>query len=168
MMDTGEVLIVNLAKGRLGADISNVMGGLLVSTIMHAAFSRHSLPPTARKPFFLHVDEYPNYTTTAFASLLSEARKYGLGLTLVQQHTAQAEAAVLEAILGNVGTVIMLRVGIKDAGLVGRELEQFSTHDLVNLPNHRAIVRLLVDGRKTQPFSASLLPGHHNQRYGAR
>lgn len=158
LMDTGLPLIVNLAKGRLGNDVANVLGGLLVATMMHAAFSRHTLPELARRPFFLHVDEFPNFTTTVFASLLSEARKYGLGLTLAHQYGAQAETGVLEAILGNVGTQMIFRVGARDTGLLQKELGAFEMHDLTNLPNYRTFVRLLVDGRKTKPFSASMLP----------
>lgn len=158
LMDTGLPLIVNLSKGRLGTDVANVFGGLLVSTILHAAFTRHGLPALARKPFFLHVDEFTSYTTTAFAALLSEARKYGLGLTLAHQHIRQADAAVFEAILGNVGTQIVFRVGSSDAATFERELGGFSARELINLPNFRSCVRLLVDGRKTKSFSASMLP----------
>lgn len=168
LMDTGMPLIVNLAKGRLGNDVSNVLGGLLVATMMHAAFTRHSLPEMARRPFFLHVDEFPNLTTTAFASLLSEARKYGLGLTLAHQYCAQAEKGVLEAILGNVGTQIIFRVGARDAGFLQKELGAFEPTDLTNLPNYRTFVRLLVDGRKTKPFSASMLPWYRFGGYGDR
>jgi hypothetical protein len=157
-MDAGTPLIVNLAKGRLGSDISNVLGGLLVSTIMHAAFSRHGLPEAARKPFFLHADEFPNFTTAAFASLMSEARKYGLGLTLAHQHIGQANRAVLDAILGNVGSQIVFRVGAQDAPIFQRQFGTLNTTDFINLPNHRAFVQLMVDGRKTKPFSASMLP----------
>ncbi len=168
VMDSGTPLIVNLSKGRLGTDISNVLGGMLVSTIMHAAFSRHGLPELARKPFFLHVDEFPNFTTTAFASLLSEARKYGLGLTLAHQHITQAEKAVFEAIMGNVGTQIMFRVGARDAPILQRELGMFEPNDLINLPNHRTFVRLMVDGTKSKPFSASMLPWYRGEGYGGR
>lgn len=167
LMDTGQPLIVNLSKGRLGTDVANVLGGMLVSTIMHAAFSRHSLPEAARKPFFLHVDEFHSFTTNAFASLLSEARKYGLGLTLAHQHLAQTDNAVLEAILGNVGSEIVFRVGAKDAPIFERQLGFFSAHDLINLPNHRACVQLMIDGRKSKAFSASMLP-YQGQGYGGR
>ena len=168
MMDTGMPLIVNLAKGRLGTDIANVLGGLLVSTIMHAAFSRHGLPEMARKPYFLHIDEFHAFTTTAFASLLSEARKYGLGLTLAHQHIVQTDKAVFEAILGNVGTQIVFRVGAKDAPTFQRQFGTVNTQDLVNLPNHRSLVQLMMDGQKTKPFSASMLPWYQAGRYGDR
>lgn len=165
LMDTGKPLIVNLAKGRLGTDVSNVLGGLLVATVIHAAFSRHGLPEAARKPFFLHADEFPAFTTTAFASLLSEARKYGLGLTLAHQHIGQADKAVFDAILGNVGTEIVFRVGTQDAPILARELGDVEPSDLSQLPNHRTFVRLMVDGTKTRSFSATMLP-YQGGRYG--
>ena len=168
LMDSGTPLIVNLAKGRLGADVSNVLGGLLVSTVMHAAFTRQGLPELARKPFFLHIDEFPNYTTTTFASLLSEARKYGLGLTLAHQHISQADRAVFNAIIGNVGSQVVFRVGAQDAPLLHRQFGVIDTQDLINLPNHRAFVRLMVDGEKTKPFSASMLHWYQWGRYGGR
>ncbi len=168
LMDTGMPLIVNLAKGRLGTDISNVLGGLLVSTIMHAAFSRHGVPETARKPFFLHIDEFHAFTTTAFASLLSEARKYGLGLTLAHQHIVQTDKTVFEAILGNVGSQIVFRVGAHDAPTFQRQFNMFAVGDFLNQPNHRAYAQIMVDGTKTKPFSASMLPWYRPGRYGDR
>ena len=108
IMDSGQILIVNLAKGRLGADISNILGGLITSSLMQAAFTRHGLPEVARRPFFLYVDEFHNLTTKSFAGLLSEARKYGLGLILAHQHLSQTDPEVRDAVLGNVGTMIVV------------------------------------------------------------
>ena len=99
IMDEGRVLIVNLAKGRLGADISNLLGGLIVSSIANAAYSRQNVPEAARRPFFLYIDEFHSFTTAAFADMLSELRKYGLGVVLSHQHMAQLEDNVREAIL---------------------------------------------------------------------
>ena len=158
IMDTGELLIVNLAKGRLGADITNILGGLITSTIMHAATTRHGLPEAARPPFFLYVDEFPNLTTKSFAGMLSEARKYGLGLILAHQHLSQTDASVLDAILGNVGSLVVFRVGPKDAPLLARMLEPFSVHDLQNQPNRRAAVQIMQRGERLPPFSASMYP----------
>ena len=158
MMDTGQVLIVNLAKGRLGADITNILGGLITSTIMHAASTRHGLPEAARRPFFLYVDEFPNLTTKSFAGMLSEARKYGLGLILAHQHLSQTDALVLDAIFGNVGSLVVFRVGPKDAPLLARMLAPFSVHDLQNQPDHRAAVQIMQRGERLSPFSASMYP----------
>ncbi|MGC9417823.1 MAG: type IV secretory system conjugative DNA transfer family protein [Rhodovulum sp.] len=158
LMDSGEILIVNLAKGRLGADISNIMGGLITSSIMQAAFTRHGLPEAARRPFFLYVDEFHNLTTKSFAGLLSEARKYGVGLVLAHQHLSQTDAEVRDAILGNVGTMIVYRVGANDAPLFERILPPFTAHDLQNQPNHRAAVWIMHRGERLKPFSATMYP----------
>lgn len=162
IMDSGEVLIVNLAKGRLGSDISNILGGLITSNIMQAAFTRHALPEVVRRPFFLYVDEFHNLTTKSFAGLLSEARKYGLGLVLAHQHLSQTDTEVQDAILGNVGTMIVYRVGANDAPLFERLLPPFSAHDLQNQPNHRSAVWLMHRGERLKPFSASMYPPYHH------
>lgn len=156
LMDTGEQLIVNLAKGRLGADAANVVGGLISSSLMNAALTRHGLPEAARKPFFLYADEYHAFTTASFAGLLAEARKYGLGLILAQQHLTQSSVAIRDALEGNVGSRVVFRVGVQDAPRLERVLPPFSAYDLTNLPNHRAVVQLMVKGARTLPFSASM------------
>lgn len=161
IMDSGQALIVNLAKGRLGADISNVVGGLIATRVMHAAFTRHGLPEPARRPFFLYLDEFPNFSTKSFVGLLAEARKYGLGLILAHQHIAQAESGVFDAILGNVGSTIVFRVGAQDAPVFARYLEPFTARDLANQPNYRATIHLMHAGERLRPFSASMYPPHH-------
>lgn len=155
IMDEGGILIVNLAKGRLGSDMANVMGGLIVSSIMNAAFSRHSIPEHDRRPFMLYVDEFHSFTTTAFASLLSEVRKYGLGITLAHQHIVQADKAVFESVMGNVGSMMAFRVGALDAPTISQQFGIVGVPDLVNLPNYRAYVQLMVNGEKTRPFTAT-------------
>jgi type IV secretory pathway TraG/TraD family ATPase VirD4 len=155
IMDDGEILIVNLAKGRLGGDMANVMGGLIVSSIMNAAFSRHDTPELNRRPFMLYVDEFHSFTTSAFASMLSEVRKYGLGVTLAHQHIVQADKTVFEAIMGNVGSIMAFRVGALDAPTISQQFGTVATTDLVNLPNYRAFVQLMVGGEKSQPFTAT-------------
>lgn len=160
IMDTGQVLIVNLAKGRLGADITNILGGLTTSTLMLAASTRHGLPEPARRPFFLYVDEFPNLTTKSFAGMLSEARKYGLGLILAHQHLSQIDKEVSDAIFGNVGNLVAFRVGAKDAPLLQRLLPPFTAHDLQNQPNHRAAAQLMQNGERLDPFSAGMYPAY--------
>ncbi len=103
LMDEGQMVIINLAKGQIGNDNANVLGGLLVSNIMNAAFTRHDTPETERRPFFLYIDEFHSFTTTAFADMLSESRKYGLGLFLSHQHCSQIEQPVFEAVMGKAG-----------------------------------------------------------------
>lgn len=162
IMDEGQSLIVNLAKGRVGNDIANVLGGLLVSNIMNAAFSRHAIEEACRKPFFLYVDEYPSFSTMAFASMLSEARKYGLGVLLANQHVSQTDPDLLHSIIGNVGSLIVFRIGALDTSLFVKQLEAVSADDLVHLPNHSAFMQLMVRGRKSRTFSARTLPAFYS------
>jgi DNA helicase HerA-like ATPase len=158
LMDDGRCLIISLAKGQIGADIANVIGGLLVSSLMNAAFTRHNVPPEDRRPFFLYVDEFHSFTTTAFASMMSEARKYGLGVTLAHQNIVQADKEVYEAVMGNVGSLMPFRVGANDAPDIARQLSRISPEDLMSLPNHHAYMQLMVDGHKRPPFSISTNP----------
>jgi type IV secretory pathway TraG/TraD family ATPase VirD4 len=157
--DRGEVLIVNLAKGRVGVDMANVLGGLLISTMMLAAFSRHGSEEKARPRFMLHIDEFPSFTTEAFASLLPEARKYGLGLTLIHQSISQVPRPIFDSVMGNAGSLISFRVGANDAAELSRQLGNVSDHDLVRLPNHHAYAQLLIDGQKSRPFSMRTVLG---------
>ena len=158
IMDEGQQLIINLSKGSLGTDTANVLGGLLVSSIMNAAFARHNTAEGNRRPFMLYVDEFHSFSTTTFANMLSETRKYGLGVTLSHQHMQQTESAVLESVLGNVGSVLAFRVGVFDAPLLERQFGNISTNDLINLPNYRALVQLMVDGQRSPVFSAVTRP----------
>jgi hypothetical protein len=161
IMDSGQVLIVNLAKGRLGADVSNVLGGLITSSVMQAAMTRHGLPEAARRPFFLYVDEFQNLTTKSFAGMLSEARKYGLGLVLAHQHLSQIDHDVRDAIVGNVGTMVVFRVGAGDAPFFERVMPAFSAYDFQNQPNHRATVSMTHNDERLKPFTASMYPPYH-------
>ena len=155
LMDNGGTLIVNLAKGRLGEDGANVLGGLIVSTIALAALSRAEVPAKERRPFFLYVDEFQTFTTLAFVNMMSELRKYGLGLTLANQHLAQLEPDVRHAVFGNAGTLISFRVGAEDADYLAREFQPiFDTQDLVSLPNRDIYLTLMIDGTPSRPFSA--------------
>lgn len=157
LMDAGSVLIVNLAKGRLGEDSANTLGSMLVATIGLAAFSRAETPPTSRLPFFLYVDEFQTFTTLAFANMMPELRKYGVGLILAHQYLHQLDDEVRHSVLGNAGTVISFRVGPEDAGIMSREFQPtFDVLDLLNLPNHHFYVKLMIDGAPSRPFSGAL------------
>ena len=158
LMDEGVALIVNLGKGRLGADVSNVLGGLITANLMHAAFSRHDLPEHERRPFFLYIDEFHNFTTGVFAGMMAETRKYGLGLTLAHQHVVQTEASVFEAVLGNVGTLMVFRVGALDAPVFARQLMGVQAQDLTYQENYHAFVQLMLQGRKLRPFTLRTPP----------
>ena len=161
IMDERGIVIVNLAKGRLGTDMANVMGGLIITTIMLAAFSRHGSEEKARQPFMLHIDEFPSFTTEAFANLLPEARKYGLSLSLAHQHVSQVERPVFDAVLGNAGTMIVFRLGAQDAPEFVRQLGDVNVPDLTRIPNHHAYVQLMIEGQKTRPFSMRTWPPPH-------
>jgi type IV secretory pathway TraG/TraD family ATPase VirD4 len=158
IMDQGGVLLVNLAKGRLGEDSAATLGGLLVSTIRLAALSRAGQPSAQRRPFHLYVDEFQSFTTLSFANLLSELRKYGLGVTLAHQHLHQLEPEVRHAVLGNVGTLVAFRVGAEDAPLLAREFAPaLGEQDLMDLPNRGFYLKLMIDGTPSRPFSGKTI-----------
>ena len=161
IMDDEQILIINLAKGRIGNDNANVLGGLIVSSLMNAAFSRLDLPETKRRPFALHIDEFHNFTTEAFASALAELRKYGLSLTLAHQHLSQLEPAVLDAIFGNVGSMVAFRLGAIDAPIFCRQLGQLEPQNLISLPNYHVWIQLMIAGQKSRAFSAKTHPMPH-------
>ncbi len=162
------ILIVNLAKGQLGEDVAALLGALLVSHIGSAGLSRANRPEAMRRDFFLYLDEFHAFTTQSLAGMLSELRKYRVGLVLAHQYLAQIDPVVLEAILGNVGTVISFRLGPSDAEILGREFHpMFSVGDLANLPNHAIYLRLMIDGAVSPPFSAETVTVaelHNGQR----
>ena len=157
-MDGGKVVLINLAKGELGDDTANLLGAFLVSTIALAAFSRADSAVTDRRDFFLYIDEFQNFTTSAVVGMVSELRKFRIALTLAHQHLAQLEPDVRHAVLANVGTLISMRVGPEDALVLGREFDGvFDETDLVNLPNHNAYWKLMIDGAPSRPFSGTTL-----------
>lgn len=159
IMDSGKVLLVNLAQGKLGADSSSLLGGLLVTSLGSAAFSRSDVPAAARPPFFLYVDEFQNFTTLALANMLAELRKFGVGVVLAHQYLQQIDPPISHAVLGNVGTLIAFRVGAYDAGLLAQEFEPvFERRDFLSLPNYDVLLRLMIDGAPSRPFSATTLP----------
>ncbi len=156
MMDSGEALLVNLSKGQLGADSSLILGALVLSTISLAALSRAD--SDERRPFFVYVDEFQAFTTLMLANMLPELRKYGVGLTLANQHLHQLVPEIRSAVLGNAGTLISFRVGAEDAPYLAREFQpKFEVLDLLSLPNHRIYLRLMIDGTPSSPFSATSL-----------
>jgi type IV secretory pathway TraG/TraD family ATPase VirD4 len=158
IMDDGQVLLVNLAKGRIGEDSSSLLGGLLVTTIGLAAYTRADMPADKRRNFFVYVDEFQSFTTLAVANMLSELRKYRVGFTVAHQYLNQLEPDIRHAVLGNAATVISFRVGAEDAPFLVREfVEQFEQIDLIQLPNYRIYLKLMIDGMPSKPFSATTL-----------
>ena len=167
IMDEGKILIANLSKGKIGEDNSKLLGALLITKLQLAAMSRVDIPEEKRRDFFLYVDEFQNFATEAFCTILSEARKYRLSLVLANQYLAQLEemtplgksTRVRDAIFGNVGTIIVFRVGAEDAEFLEREFEpEFESEDLVNLEKYHICIKLMIDGKTTSPFSAVTLP----------
>ena len=159
IMDEGKVLLVNLAKGRLGEDSSTLLGGLLVTTIGLAAFSRADTPLKSRRDFFVYVDEFQSFTTLALVNMFSELRKYRVGFTVAHQYLHQLEPDIRHAVLGNAGTIISFRVGAEDAPYLEQEFqERFDQIDLTQLGNYRIYLKLMIDGQPTRPFSATTVP----------
>ena len=163
IMNEGKIFLVNVSKGRIGEDNSGLLGGMIITKIQLAAMERVRIPEDERKDFYLYVDEFQNFVTDAFAGILSEARKYRLNLTVAHQYTAQLisdkSSAVRDAVFGNVGTMIVFRVGADDADFLEKEFEpEFTPQDIVNLPNYKVYMKLMIDGVTSRPFSARTLP----------
>ena len=163
MMNQGKIFLVNVSKGRIGEDNSALLGAMLITKIQLAAMERVRVPEEQRVDFYLYVDEFQNFATDSFAGILSEARKYRLNLILAHQYIGQLETdqstKVRDAIFGNVGTMIVFRVGAADAEFLEKEFEpEFTIQDIVNLPNYRTYLKLMVDGITCRPFSARTLP----------
>jgi energy-coupling factor transporter ATP-binding protein EcfA2 len=158
MMDTSRIFIANLSKGRIGADKSSLLGSLLTTQFQLAAMSRVNQPEQSRRDFFLFIDEFQNFTTDSFASILSEARKYRLCLTLSHQYIEQLPDPIRAAIFGNVGSLVSFRVGNTDARELAREFgESFAPQTFTTLDRFRIIARLNEDGQTREPIQAATL-----------
>ncbi len=168
IMDEGKILIINLAKGRIGEDSSRLLGGMLITKIQLAAMERVDMPEEDRRDFYLYVDEFQNFATQSFANILSEARKYRLNLIIAHQYIEQLdEDYVRPAVFGNVGTMIFFRVGGADAEFLEQEVApRFLPEDLCNLTKFEVYAKLMIDGVASEPFSANTLPPI-NQRTGS-
>ena len=154
VMDEGKILIVNLSKGKLGEENSSFLGLVLVPRLLAAAMSRADIPMEQRRPFHLYVDEFQNFATPDFATILSEARKYRLNLTVANQFTSQMEDEVKNAVFGNVGTLISFRVGVGDASYLQHEYTPtFSEADLLNVERYNVFIKTIVRNEPVTPFS---------------
>ena len=159
IMDQRKILLVNLSKGRLGELNANLIGMIFVGKILMAALSRVDDPTKSFAPFFLHIDEFQNVSTPAIASILSEARKYKLGLTVAHQFIAQLDPVIKDAVFGNVGSMAAFRVGNDDAKVLESQFAPaFTASDIMNTPNYNAVMRILADGTPTQAFSVATMP----------
>lgn len=162
-MDDQKILIFNLSKGRIGEDNSALLGAMIITKLQLAAMSRVDIPEQDRKDFYLYVDEFQNFATDSFANILSEARKYRLCLILAHQYIGQLvqemNTRVRDSVFGNVGTMIVFRVGAEDAEFLEREFEpDFMATDLVNLTKANVYLKLMIDGVSSRPFSAKGMP----------
>lgn len=159
IMDEGKIFIVNLSKGLIGEDNASILGSFLVTKVQLAAMSRSDIPNIEdRRPFYLYVDEFQNFATDSFATILSEARKYGLNLTVANQYISQMSDTVRDAVFGNVGTMISFRVSADDAPILGKQFEpQFEPGDLLQMHNRNFVINMVISGEKAPAFSARTL-----------
>jgi hypothetical protein len=159
IMDEGKILIVNLSKGLIGEDNASILGAFMVTKIQLAAMSRSDIANIEdRRPFYLYVDEFQNFATDSFATILSEARKYGLNLTVANQYISQMSDTVRNAVFGNVGTMICFRVSADDAPILVKQFEpQFEANDLLQMHNRSFVVNMVISGEKAPAFSARTL-----------
>ena len=151
VMNTGKVLIVNLSKGNLGTEPAHLLGALLISAASQAAEARRNIPEEERRDFTLYVDEFQNFATDSFASILSEARKWRLSLVAANQHVAQLPENLQHAVFGNAGTIVAFRVGALDAPMLAAELGMPSPRALRETNNFHAWLRLMRDGAPLEP-----------------
>jgi len=158
IMDNRKILIMNLSKGKIGEDNASLLGAMMITKIQLTAMARARIPEQERKDFYLYVDEFQNFATESFATILSEARKYRLNLIIAHQYITQMAEEVRDAVFGNLGTIMTFRVGAFDAEFMEPEfLPTFEQTDLVNLPNYNAYIRLMIDGVTSKPFSMRCL-----------
>src|SRR3989344_2915099 len=163
IMNEGKILLVNVSKGRIGEDNAALLGAMIITKVQLSAMERVRVPEEERADFYLYVDEFQNFATDSFAGILSEARKYRLNLIIAHQYIGHLvndqSTKVRDAVFGNVGTMVIFRVGAGDAEFLEKEFApEFVPEDLVNLPNHHIYIKLMVDGVTCRPFSSATLP----------
>jgi hypothetical protein len=158
-MDEGKIILINLSSGKVGETNASLLGSFMVTSFQLAAMSRADIPEAKRKDFYLYVDEFQNFATESFATILSEARKYRLSLIMANQYIAQiADEGVWDAVIGNVGTFITFRVGAQDAPILEKEFNPpFTAQDIINLARQHTYIRMTIDGQSEQAFSAVTL-----------
>ena len=158
-MDEGKILLVNLSKGRTGELNSKLLGMVFVMKFQAAAMSRSNIPESERRDFCLYVDEFQNFSTDSFATIMSEARKYHLNLVVANQFTTQLSDEIRDAVFGNIGTIIAFRVGQNNVDILAKYFQPlFEGEDLLRVPNFNTIVRTLINGVPTQSFSMNTMP----------
>jgi hypothetical protein len=161
IMDKQKILLIDLSKGRIGEMNAFLLGMILIGKILMSALSRADLSDTQRKDFYLYIDEFQNFTTDSISSILSEARKYGLNLIVAHQYLGQLvknqDTSIKDAVFGNVGTWVSLKIGSEDAETLAKEFNPvFNQYDLLNVDKFSAYVRLLIDNTPSRPFSMKM------------
>jgi hypothetical protein len=158
-MDEGKIVLVNLSKGKIGEDNANMIGSLLVTKIQIDAMARADMAAHLRRPFYLYIDEFQNFATRSFTTILSEARKYRLSLIVANQYTSQLDEEIKNAIFGNVGSIVAFTLGYDDAAVMTSQFKELvGVNDLISLPKFTAYTRLMIDGISSDPFSMKTLP----------
>jgi type IV secretory pathway TraG/TraD family ATPase VirD4 len=159
IMDNEKVLLVNLSKGKTGEVNSELLGLIIVSKIQMAAMARADMPEEERKDFYLYVDEFQNFATDSFASILAEARKYRLNLIVAHQYVTQLEENIRDAVFGNVGSFFTFRIGVEDAEIIAKEFDPvFSETDVINIERFHTYLRLMTNSQKSNPFTMATYP----------
>lgn len=163
IMNEGKVFLVNLGKGGIGEDSSAILGSFLMSRLWFAALTRANIPEDERRDFHVYVDEFQNFATSTFATILSESRKYRMNLVLAHQYISQLEVGgdttVKDAVFGNVGTMMNYVTGQEDAEILGKEYDPtFTANDIINLGKYQIYMKLMIDSKQSRPFSAVALP----------
>ena len=158
IMDENKILLVNISKGTLGTDASYILGSLLLTSLASAAFSRIDISEEKRKPFFIYLDEFQHYTNLSLVEMLSELRKFKVGMIMAHQYLSQLDIKIRDAVLGNVGTIVSFRLSYTDAKQLEKEFFPiFKAIDFVNLANYSVYLRLMIDGKPCEAFSATSL-----------
>jgi len=159
IMDEQKILLVNLSKGKLGDINSYLLGLIIVGKLLMTAFSRVDIPEEERKDFYLYMDEFQNFSTNSIATILSEARKYKLCLTMAHQFIGQLSEEISKAVFGNVGSMVAFRVGAEDAEFLVKQFEPvFDTNSLINIDNRNAYIKLMINNETSKPFSLATYP----------
>jgi hypothetical protein len=166
VMDNKKILICNLSKGKIGEINAFLLGMIIVSKLAMGAFSRQDIKEEERVPFFLYVDEFQNFITDVFATILSESRKYKLSLNITNQYIAQLDDKVREAVIGNTGSLISFRIGAADAEYLVKEFDPVKIDDMTNIDKFNFYIKMLVDGAPTKPFNGqSIWPENYEGNF---
>ncbi len=166
VMDNGKILLINLSKGRIGDINAGLLGMVFTGKLLMAALSRVDIPEVEkRRDFNLYIDEFQNFTTDSISTILSEARKYRLNLTMAHQFIAQLTEKIRDSVFGNVGSQIVFRIGVQDAEFLEKQFAPvFNKNDLINIDNFNAYAKILVNGETTKPFNIQTLPPERGNR----